>query len=233
MQMPKFLSSGWTKLVEPDNSICPLATFPYDGLKEVLHTARERLSHVAQYYTYFVHNCLRKTDGSWLRSHDLQDACQDGLSSIWVMAHVRGTEPDDYLASYLWVSHCRAADIGRKRGRETRALKRLAAARQHRTEHRPADSLERAELQEIVDQLINGLPARRGRVVQAYLTDYLELPEWGKFGVLADRLSAATGQPQDVGTVKNLCYLGCHTVADGLRDRGYGPADCQPRSRSA
>jgi hypothetical protein len=225
MSMPEYLSSGWTKLIEPDNSICPLATFTYDALKEVLRTPRERLSHVAVYYTYFVHNCLRKAVGDWLRPHDLEDACQNGLHSIWVMAHVHGTEPADYLASYVWVSHCRAKDIGRKRGRETRTLKRLAAARQLRTEHRPADPLECTELQEIVDQVIHNMPQRRGQVVQVGVTDHVELPEWGKFGVMAQRLSAATGQPQDAGTVKNLWYLGCETLRDALQHKGYAPAD--------
>jgi hypothetical protein len=218
----KFKYSEPRGIIEPDRRVYPVATFTYDGLKSVLPTPGQRLSHVAVYYTYYVHHCLRKADGSWLPLHDMEEACQEALGNMWVMIG-HGSEPRDYLATYVCIAYCRAADIGRDREREDRALEQRAYTMDRHGGSTVGDALERAEVQELVHRAISLLPGRQEKVLGTFVRHGDNLPARGMPKELARVMTLESGQPENDEAVRSLWYDGIERMGKLLIRLGYEP----------
>jgi len=83
----------------------------------------------------------------------------------------------------------------------------------------------RQSLQEIVVEIVAGLPERQQFAMLAFLDCYTTIRAKNKYGPIKEAMEALTGQPESLAAVKSALRAGLKAVARELKKRGFKYAE--------
>jgi len=174
--------------------------------------------------------CVGKHGRGLLNRHDIRDVLQESLIEIWDKIREPDFDPNRPLRMVFTIVSCNAIDARRKKLRLARrganetdvtdlVISDMAGSNLA-LDYKYAGEEEKRRLDEILPEIVAGLPVRQRLAVNAFLECYEEIRERNKHRLVADAMSRMCGEVVDVAAAKSALRAGLEKVKADLVRRG-------------
>jgi DNA-directed RNA polymerase specialized sigma24 family protein len=196
-------------------------TFTHDVFRYAFPRLDQRLAWFHDNYGGDLRQYLKKVANGYLGWHDLEDAYQETLYAFLKVLGREDVPPDQYFAVLCGIGQRKVRHIRRRlRDQPTTNVEDVLEFLRD-DDHLPPMGWLPEEIEEfhlLLESEIAQLPSAQWEVAQLYLAHIQEFGARNIYERLA-QLSAETGHPRSVHTIKNLWHTAKATFSAGLLRR--------------